>query len=194
MKLSEFENQYKEFASQQESESKVVNQADKARVWDKVQLAMPAKRRSIPAWTLVAASVLLLVVSYLSFDGIQQRNAEIARLQEEVQQMKSGELRLQEKYKNVSAALTDLQNLPPRIDTVYKTKVVYQDREVYVEREPQIAENSYPKSGEPRNYISMGDEMIDLASLEDVVESIKIQYGQKNSTGQSPWSFTVTYQ
>lgn len=195
MKLSDLEKQFNEFSRHQEViYANSIDNAGKNKVWGKVQSTISIKRIRIPAWTLVAASVSLLVVASFGYFGIHARNEQIAQLKQEIEQLELNKSHLQIKFTDLADALTKLQNQPPRIDTVFKTKIVYKERKIFAEQVPE--KPSYDDEQQMSDYnkvISLGDERIDLASIENDVESIKIEYGKVTKGGKTPWVFTVKY-
>ncbi len=192
MKLSDLEKQFNEFSRTQESQS--LGNVDKSvqnKVWKKVQLNTPHKKRSIAPWAYAAASMILLIAAY-SYVVILSKNKQITQLKNEIEQLELTKTNLQGKYIDVADALTLLQNQAPRIDTVYKTRIVYKEKEVFVDRMPQITEDDEQITKTERG-ISIGDEIIDLAKIGEDIASIKIECGRALKGRKTPWSFTVEY-
>ncbi|MFC0876405.1 hypothetical protein ACE01N_07405 [Saccharicrinis sp. FJH2] len=195
MKLSEIEKRFKSFMENQFNDSiskDIENGKDK--VWKNVQANLPNEARSIPAWTLAAASVVIILIASFGYSGIKNRNQQIARLRTELQQRINNNSLLEEDMSEVKKQLMNLKNQPPKIDTVYKTRIVYIEKEPVTEKGNTDEDYVNPKEVENESMIRLGVDRLDLAGIQDDVESIKIEYGKKTKGVQAlPWTFKVKY-
>ena len=204
MNLSEFESQFKEFVSKAEKEADA-NFSDynaKSKTWERVQKQIGTPVRRLPTWTIAAASVIFVIFGSYTFSEINKRDKLISQLQYELNNAKSTEKQLSVYVEDLKGQLVFEQNKPPKVDTVYRTKMVYLEPEIVEEPVLISGTSNSPLLPEPidanqdlfsRYANPVGDNLINLASVPGDIKSLKIEYGEITKDGLTPCKFTIKY-
>ncbi len=187
MKLCEIEKKYKEYLGKQEPPTQ---SKDKEQVWSQVQNKMQRPKRLYPVWYLAAASITLIMLSSFALYQLYLKNQTIARLQAALEEVNGQQQVMANNNRQLKGELEEAMNRPLPVDTVFITKVVYQEPEKRGQVDAEITETVSPLESVP---VEQDQEMPVLANLQSEVESLEIEYGEKTGEGITPWRFTVKY-
>ncbi|XOV94843.1 MAG: hypothetical protein ACFHWX_09075 [Bacteroidota bacterium] len=185
MNLSEVEKRYKDYLKGQEPQTQ--SKQDKEKVWGQVQDRMHKPLRVSPTWYLAAASVALLLLSSFAFYELNQKESTIAALQAELKQSMNVHVKLEQVNQELTEELIVMKNTPVEKDTVYLTRVIYQ--EILNDNQRQIVQ-SLNNQGLPD---SSFDNPVS-GNLTAGVESLEIEYGETTDDGITPWKFKIRYE
>lgn len=198
MKLSDLEQRYKDriVHSDKMHQLEADEQKAKAKLWEKVSNELSKPKRHIKSWLVAAASITLLFMAWFAYAEMKQQHETIAKLENQLQELQNSKLAVDQEYSSILNEYELLKNQPPQIDTVFQTKIVY--KEIIKENPDPITENiirQEPMYMERTNQsLKVGETVLDLANVQDGIENLKIEYGQKTKNGITPWTFTVKYQ
>ncbi len=187
MKLTEIEKKYRDYLETQQHQTP--NREDKEHFWSRVQDRTHSSKWRNPVWYLAAASIALLLLSSFAFYQLNQRDQTIYQLQTNLETLEGLQAELVNNNMQLKGELKTLLSLPPQVDTVVITNVVYRVPDEYKEIQQVISENEIPEELP----VLPDQEMPELANLQSDVESLEIEYGEKTGEGITPWRFTVKY-
>lgn len=193
MKLSQIEKQYKDFIHKSETEiSAYYDELEsKSKVWNR--LMEPKQKLKLIPIALAAASVTLLLMLWFTKNEIREKDQTIAQLTSELHNLKGNLQKTAIQFTELEQEYIALKELPSKVDTIYKTKIIY---EKIMEQPEQIVINDYEEYeyGGNQHLLVSKEGMFDLAGNQTDIKSINIKYGEKTKDGITPWAFTVKYQ
>ncbi len=192
MKLTDYENQYKAFLKRQEENTDAdKNSPLKNRIQERIGLSTSKPKNKVWMWSSVAASICLVCMLAFSHHQLNKKDTTIAKLNEKIEMLQNDKYDLHAQVVAVEEQVEYLKNLPPQIDTIIQTKIVYQYKAPIAQLEED--EEMESQSMASKNIMMLGNEKLDLASIQDDMASIKVEYGKKNSDGRTPYTFTINY-